>query len=153
MCPRGKSSEIGEIQVLRDQEARISLRSIPNLKVASASEILFSNSVNVVVETRQDSGQTNRKVLVEFDPHRTCGVEGTGRSSSAEAAAKAIAACTSSVFRAGKSARISSVVSPAARLANTVRRVTRVPRKTGSPPQICGSLTILSWWFIGEYLY
>jgi hypothetical protein len=26
-----------------------------------------------------------------------------------------------------------------------------VPRKTGSPPQICGSLTILSSYFIGEY--
>lgn len=38
--------------------------------------------------------------------------------------------------------------SPAARLARTVRSVTRVSRNTGSPPQICGSLIILSWWFI-----
>jgi len=86
---------------------------------------------------------------VEFDPHQKCGVAGTGRSSSAEAAANAIAAFTCSTFRAGKSRRISSTESPAARLANTVRRVTRVPRNTGSPPQICGSLTIWSSWFIG----
>jgi hypothetical protein len=80
-----------------------------------------------------------------------CGVAGTGRSSSAEAAAKAIAACTSSVFRAGKAARIVSTESLAAKLANTVRSVTRVPRKTGSPPQIFPSLTILSSCFTSGY--
>jgi integrase len=36
-----------------------------------------------------------------------CGTSGTGKSSSAEAAANAMAACTSSAFRLGKSARIS----------------------------------------------
>jgi hypothetical protein len=42
----------------------------------------------------------------------------------------------SSTFRLGKSASICSAESPPARLASTVRRVTRVPLKTGSPPQI-----------------
>jgi hypothetical protein len=58
----------------------------------------------------------HRKVFLELDSHLMCGVAGTGRSSSAEAAAKAIAVCTSSVFKAGKAARIFSMESPAAKL-------------------------------------
>jgi hypothetical protein len=59
-----------------------------------------------------------------------------GKSSSAEAAANAIAAWISKGLRPEKSARIASGVSPAARLASTVRGVTLVPLKTGSPPQM-----------------
>jgi hypothetical protein len=51
-------------------------------------------------------------------------MEGTGKSSSAEEAAKAIAARTSSGFKEGKSARMSCRESPSARLARTVRYVT-----------------------------
>ena len=61
-----------------------------------------------------------------------------------QSVARAIATRTSSAWRLGKSARISSIVSPAARLESTVRRVTRVSLKTGSPPHIAGSRTILS---------
>src|SRR6266496_6247748 len=125
----GKSSKVGKVQVLCDQESHISLRRFPHFAVAPATQILFSNGVNIVVETQQDYGQTRKKVLVEFDPHQKCGVAGTGISSSAEAAANAIAARTCSALRDGKSARISSTESPAAKLASTMRRVTRVPRK------------------------
>jgi hypothetical protein len=55
-----------------------------------------------------------------------------------------MAALTSSALRLGKSPRMSSGASPAARLANTVRSVTRVPLKTGSPPQLAGSRRIRS---------
>src|SRR5208282_963590 len=151
VCSGSEFSKVGEIQILRDQESRIPLRRVPNLAVAPTSQVLFANCVDIVLETRQDYGQTRGKVLVEFDFHQKWGVAGTGRSSSAEAAANAIAARTCSAFRAGKSARISSTESPAARLANTVRSITRVPRNTGSPPQICGSRRILSSWFIGGY--
>jgi len=44
-----------------------------------------------------------------------------------------MAARMSSSERVGKSARISAVVAPSARLASTVLSVTRVPLKTGSP--------------------
>src|SRR5450755_2625067 len=142
-------SQVGEVQVLRNQEALVALRGFPDFAVAAAAQIFFGNRMDIVGETREGCNQTYGKILVEFDLHQKCGIDGTGRSSSAEAAAKAIAACTWSACRAGKSARMFSTESPAARLANTVRRVTRVPRNTGSPPQICGSLTILSSWFIG----
>src|SRR5437773_12075708 len=48
----------------------------------------------------------------------------------------------SSGVKLGKSARIFSAVSPSARLARTVRSVTRVPLNTGSPLQIWRSRTI-----------
>src|SRR5437763_5530979 len=48
----------------------------------------------------------------------------------------------SSILGVGKSARIWSVESPSARLASTVRKVTRVSLNTASPPQILGSRTI-----------
>src|SRR6202041_4942 len=66
--------------------------------------------------------------------YRRRGVAGTGRSSSADAAAKAIAAWTSAGCREGQPARIASIVSPAAKPASTVRRRKRVPLKAGCPP-------------------
>src|SRR5258708_36421034 len=82
------------------------------------------------------------KIFVQLDFHRTCGTGGTGKSSSAEGAAKAMAARMSSGFRLGKSERISSAESPAAREASTVRRVTCLPLNTGAPPQIALSRTM-----------
>lgn len=49
---------------------------------------------------------------------------------------------------ARKTSNVCSTESPSARDANTVRNVTRVPRKTGSPPQIDGSRTIHSSGFM-----
>jgi len=144
-----KLSQVGEVEILRNQKPLIPLSSVPEFAIATAAQFFLRNRVNIVAQSSQSCCEACRKVLVELDFHRTCGVAGTGRSSPAEAAANAMAACTSSGLRAGKSARMASSPSPAARLAKTVRRVTRVPRKTGSPPQICGSLTILSSWFIG----
>src|SRR5258708_2588366 len=66
--------------------------------------------MHVVSERFQQRGQVLGKILIELDSHPT---EGTA-------------------------ATICSIPSPSARLASTVRRVTRVPRNTGSPPQICG---------------
>ncbi len=48
--------------------------------------------LNIVIEVRQNHRKADGKILVEFDPHRMCGVAGTGKSSAAEAAAKVIAA-------------------------------------------------------------
>jgi len=49
-----KLSKVRKVQVLCDQESRVSLRRLPNVAVAIATQILLPNCVNVVVETRQD---------------------------------------------------------------------------------------------------
>lgn len=127
---------IREIQILGDQESRFFLRSFPNLPVRMADEPFIMQGMNVVAEILQQGCKPERKILVQLDIDRMCGTAGTGKSSSAEAAANAMAARTSFAFRLGKSERMSSVESPTARLASTVRRETRVPLKTGWPPQI-----------------
>src|SRR5580692_3164621 len=102
MRSRSESSKIREVQVLGNQESLVLLRRFPNLPVTLAAQVFFGDCVNVVAEIYQDCGQMHGKVFVELDLHRMCGVAGTGKSSSAEAAAKAMAACTSSGFRTGK---------------------------------------------------
>jgi hypothetical protein len=47
-----KSSNVGEIQVLCDQESRIPLRCFPDFTVTATTQVLFSNRMNIVVETR-----------------------------------------------------------------------------------------------------
>src|SRR5207248_3111355 len=59
-----------------------------------------------------------------------------------------MAARTSSSDNVGKSARISRVVAPSARLASTVLKVTRVPLNTGSPPRTRGLRSIRSAYFM-----
>src|SRR5579863_2237292 len=135
---------VREVQILRDQRAPLSLRGAPKIRIGAAQELLSLHGVNVVPDVIQTGCNLQRQVLVQLCFHRMSGAAGTGRSSSADAAANAIAARRSSAFRVGKSARISSTESPAAKLANTVRKRTRVPLKTGSPPQIRRSRTIRS---------
>jgi hypothetical protein len=53
--------------------------------------------VDIMTHGFQNAGKTYGEVFVELDLHRIRGTAGTGRSSSAEAAAKAIAACRSSI--------------------------------------------------------
>ena len=60
------------------------------------------------------------QILVELEGHRLMGNSASGRSSCAEVAANAMAARTSSSDNVGKSARISDVLAPSARLASTV---------------------------------
>ena len=86
---------------------------------AMADETLYVCRMNIVPQVLQQFCQLKRKILVQLDLHRTCGTSGTGKSSSAEEAANAMAARTSSVFKLGKLARISSAESPAAKLAST----------------------------------
>ena len=81
----------------------------------------------------------HRDVLVQLDSHPKDGAGLGGKSSAADAAANAIAARTCSTVRDGNALRMVSVESPSARLARTVRNVTRVPLKTVCVPQIFGS--------------
>jgi hypothetical protein len=48
--------------------------------------------MNVVTKIVEEGCDSQREILVQLNPHRTCGIAETGKSSSAEAAAKAIAA-------------------------------------------------------------
>src|SRR5215469_1930828 len=77
-----------------------------------------SKGMNFVPEIFQQGCKLMGKILIELDLHRMCGTSGTGKSSSAEAAANAMAARMSSAFKAGESARISSAESPSAKLAS-----------------------------------
>src|SRR5208282_5608716 len=114
--------------------------------IRMAHEQLILHRMNIAAEFFQRICKPEGKILVQLDLHRMCGTSGTGKSSAAEAAANAMAAWMSSALRLGKSLRISSAESPSARLASTVRKVTRVPLNTGSPPQIPLSRTIRSPW-------
>jgi hypothetical protein len=71
------------------------------------------------VKSGEDRDEAVGQVFVEFDLHRLIGVSIRGMSSCAEPAANAMAARTSSSDNVGKSARISAVVAPSARLATT----------------------------------
>jgi len=65
----------------------------PTEKVVNkALRALFMHGMRVVTEVFQQSYKPEGKILVQLDLHRMCGTSGTGKSSSAEAAAKAMAA-------------------------------------------------------------
>jgi hypothetical protein len=53
---------------------------------------LVMQRMNVVTEVFQQDCKAKRKILVQLDFHRICGNAETGKSSSAEAAANAMAA-------------------------------------------------------------
>jgi hypothetical protein len=95
-CRRTKrtpaSTDIGEIQVLRDQESGLRLRRFPYLSIATTCETFAGGCVYAVSEVFERGRRVQRKILVQFDLHRKSGTVGVGKSSSAEAAAKAIAA-------------------------------------------------------------
>lgn len=65
---------------------------LPNLAVRVADSYFVKHSINVVAEFFEESRKPNRKILVELDLHRIGGLPSTGKSSSAEAAANAMAA-------------------------------------------------------------
>src|SRR5271154_312186 len=101
MCPRREFPGIRKVHILRDQKSALGLRRRPYLAIWLASEPFFSRRLNIVAKFYQDWDDASRDVLVQLDFHRTCGVDGTGRSSSADAAAKAIAAWMSAGWREG----------------------------------------------------
>lgn len=92
MCPGSKPADVREIQILSDEESSIRLRRCPYVFVWPASDTFLANIVRIVSHHGQDFDKRLRQILVKFDLHATAGRAGTGRSSSAEAAAKAITA-------------------------------------------------------------
>jgi hypothetical protein len=144
MGSRDKKACIREIQILSNEKISDLLSNLPDLWILVAFQTFLGDSIDFMAELGKDSNESAGKILVELDLHRILGTFGVGRSSSAEAAAKAITARTSSSLRVGKSLSISSTRAPSARLARIVRIVTRVPLITGSPPQIFES-RIMYW--------
>src|SRR6266436_1936201 len=130
MRSRSELPRIRKVQSLSNQKALVTLGRLPNHGVDTPAEPLILRCMNIMHERFQRECNLKGKIFVNLDSHRIWGIAGTGRSSSADAAAKVIAACISSGFKLGKSVRIVSGESPAARLASTVRRVTRVPLNT-----------------------
>lgn len=78
-----------------------SLCSLPHGGVGATGYSLQAYVVHVMAKCRQGSEQRFREVLVQLDPHAGTGAAGVGRSSSAEAAAKAMTARTAGSVRVG----------------------------------------------------
>ena len=94
VCARRKSADVGEIEVLGDEAAAAGLGGLPHIRIRMPGQSLQSHVVHLVAEASERSQERLRQILVEFDPHAGMGAAGTGRSSSAEAAANAMTART-----------------------------------------------------------
>jgi len=92
MRSRNELPYVRKIQILRNQEAPFFLSELPYLMIGFTCKPLLLGSMNIMPKRFQTDGQGKWKVFIELDFHRICGTAGTGRSSSAEAAAKAMAA-------------------------------------------------------------
>ena len=107
VSPRGEAADVREIQILCDEKASGALCCVPDARVVSPGQPFLGNRIRFMTELRQNADQPERQVFIQFDFHGMLGMLGTGRSSSAEAAAKAITARISSSFNVGKSSMIS----------------------------------------------
>lgn len=102
MSARHEFPHIGEIEILRYQKATLSLSCEPDDLVVSTCKPLGQHGVDIMRQACKNGDECVGNILVQLDSHRTCASE-TGRSSWAEAAAKAIAARTSVSVSVGKS--------------------------------------------------
>src|ERR1700676_5743805 len=99
-------SRVREVQILSQQKSPLTLSGGPNLCIDMSGQILFMDGVNIMPHRTESWAEAVREILIQLEFHRMRGVSGVGRSFSAEAARKAMAACMSSSLRLGKSARI-----------------------------------------------
>lgn len=110
---------VGKIEILSNDESIFRLCGRPHLGITSPAQLLREDRVDVKPKRSQPRRDRARDVLVELQLHATFtsgGIGlGAGRSSLAEAAAKAITARTSSSVRLGNSLNVVAVVSPWAR--------------------------------------
>jgi hypothetical protein len=75
------ATDVGEVEVLRNEKSSGLLRSSPDGEVVPASESFLDDGVYVVSEICEGLDETFRKVLVQFDLHCLVCPAGTGRSS------------------------------------------------------------------------
>lgn len=94
VCAGCKATKIRKIKILRDKKPLRCLRALPDNLIASPPQTFIQHRINIMAERLKIVAQRGGHVLIQFDSHATRGVSGVGRSSSAEAAAKAMAALT-----------------------------------------------------------
>jgi len=81
MCPRHVSADVGEVQILGDQEAIHRLCRLPDFVVGPSCQVLRPDSVDLMPEFGKFGQQPLGKILVELDLHRLIGNSAKGRSS------------------------------------------------------------------------
>jgi hypothetical protein len=109
---RCKLANVRKIEILRYQEPLSGLTRRPDCVIRVARKSFPRSSISVVPKTGQLGNEVDRKILVELYSHEARGRGCIGRSSSAEAAAKAMTARTSASVSVGKARSMSSALSP-----------------------------------------
>jgi len=61
--------DVGEIEVLGDQEPSRGLGCLPDLSVVPSFEILVPDGIDVMLQITEMASEGGRDVLVEFDLH------------------------------------------------------------------------------------
>src|ERR1700678_917286 len=107
MCSRCKPSGIRETEILRYHKPLFRLRRNPDNLIRSARQALAEHRVDIVTGVAAFARHSRRDVLVQLDFHLKRGTSSAGKSSSAEAAANAMAAFKSSMVSDGMPAQIS----------------------------------------------
>lgn len=69
MCAGFVPPNIGEIQILRNQESFVFLCGLPNGFVGEPSQPLRGNCINVVPEALENRNQNYREILIQLDLH------------------------------------------------------------------------------------
>ncbi len=139
---QGRQRAGDKAQILSEHESLFLLRCPPDDRIVPACDLLVIDRLNIMAHGAEARAERRGQTLVNLNS-QAAGIPKYGRSSAALDAAYAIAARTSSVLRTGNAATICSGESPATRLASTVRKGTRVPLITASPPLTRGSRVIL----------
>jgi hypothetical protein len=132
---RSVSLEVRGIELLGQKEPACRLGSDQNFRIGSSGEPFDPNAVHFVPETVQFLDERFGEVFVDLDLHAAIAGRGdTGRSSFAEAAAKAMTERSPSAVTVGNPANSWASELPSAKLARRVRTGTRVPLTTQVPP-------------------
>lgn len=97
-----KPAGVRKVEVVREEKAARVLRGPKDVRVRGTREPLVTNGVDVVEGIAEYVCKPRRQVLVELRLHTRVGTARTGRSSSADAAAKAITARTSAAVMVGE---------------------------------------------------
>src|SRR5260221_14634850 len=119
MRARSELPHVGEVEVVRHEESTFALSGGPDLRVTLTAETFSECGVDVEPESSKPRSGRLGDVLVELELQATFASGGiglgAGRSSAADAAAKAITARRSSSPMLGNSFRIDAADSPGAR--------------------------------------
>jgi len=135
MSSRLELAHIGKVEVLSDKEPAFCLRRRLNVRIIAPSQTFLTYVIHVVVQRYEFGKQRFRQIFIQLELHAAkAGTGGKGKSSPADAAAKAMTARRPIGGTVGKSASTSASVAPSAKVASSVRTGTLVPLTTSAPP-------------------